>query len=99
VHRSPAQKVLPLTAPRATVGLPAPTVCQGLQVGAPAPSDLAEREVILKIVARLSNRNDWPGEEEMMNLRTRYSSIEKQDDAPQNRYLGLMIGAVLYWSF
>jgi len=51
--------------------------------------------VILKIVARLSNRNDWPGEEEMMNLRTRYSSIEKQDDAPQNRYLGLMIGAVL----
>jgi len=83
MHRSPAQKVLSLTTPRATVNLPAPTVCQGLQVGAPAPSNPAKQEAILRIIAHLSNRNDWPGEEEMMNLRTRYSSIEKQDDAPK----------------
>jgi hypothetical protein len=52
------------------------SIINDLQVVASETSDPEKREELLRIVARLSNQDEWPNEDDLMRIRLRYSNIE-----------------------
>jgi hypothetical protein len=52
------------------------SIINDLQVVASETSDPEKREELLRIIARLSNQDEWPNEDDLMRIRLRYSNIE-----------------------
>jgi hypothetical protein len=52
------------------------SIINDLQVVASETSDPEKREEVLRIIARLSNQDEWPNEDDLMRIRLRYSNIE-----------------------